>query len=40
MYAILKYRSQPQNHGDQIGRFFPYWAIVNFGQFFKITEVA
>jgi hypothetical protein len=26
--------------GDQIGRFFAYWAIAFFGQFFEITKVA
>jgi hypothetical protein len=26
--------------GDQIGRIFAQWAIIYFGQFLKITEVA
>jgi hypothetical protein len=29
-----------QSQGDQIGRIFAYWAIVFFGAFLKITEVA
>jgi hypothetical protein len=28
----------PTYQGDQIGRYFAYWAIANFGNFLKIME--
>jgi hypothetical protein len=27
--------SKSENQGDQIGRIFAYWAIINFGQYFE-----